>query len=393
VSGVTVGRMLAQLARAVGLSLGLLACSKDPAREQARPPSRASAVPSAALASATPAPAPAPAPQPPRSPLVLVAGGDVNLGRKVGQRILRDAAFDPFVGIRPVLSRADIAFANLESPLSDQNGETEDRSRLAFVGPPAGAGLLARAPFHVVSVANNHAWDYERRGFLDTLTALEGAGVPFAGGSRLPGSQYEPVVLTVKGWSVALFAVTHLWNPGGFANHEAREHVAWADDPRLLQALRAARKTHDLVLVSYHGGKEYVENAAQEPLDFARSVMAAGADAVLAHHPHVPQGVGWYEGRPIFYSLGNLVFGRHRDHPWTGRGYLARLTFMPDKRVEVAACPYLIDKSLPHLAIEPAAQQMVVRYLRRASTFASAVGTDVRAVDEQGCFELVPDAG
>jgi len=385
---------------AVGLvALALLAwpmaCSKETALPSApapapAPPGRSAAALALALPSA---PAPVPVPVPARLPLVLVAGGDVNLGRKVGQRILRDASFDPFVGIRPLLSRADIAFANLESPLSDQNGETEDRSRLAFVGPPRGAELLARAPFHVVSVANNHAWDYERRAFFDTLAALDGARVAFAGGSRAPGAQYRPAVLTVKGWSVALFAVTHLWNPGDFARHEAREHVAWADDPRLFEALRAARKAHDLVLVSYHGGKEYVENPAQEPLDFARAVMAAGADAVLAHHPHVPQGVGWYDRRPIFHSLGNLVFGRHRDHPWTGRGYLARLTFTADRRVEAAACPYVIEQSLPRLLTEPAAQQMVIRYLRRTSAFASSAGTEVRDVDALGCFELVPGSG
>ena len=126
---------------------------------------------------------------------------------------------------------------------------------------------------------------------------------------------------------------------------------------------------------------------------YPRSVMEAGADAVLAHHPHVPQGVGWHERRPIFHSLGNLVFGRHRDHPWTARGYLARLTFTTDGRIEAAACPYLIDQSLPRLVADPAAQQMVIRYLRRASAFASPAGTEVRDVDAQGCFELVPGSG
>lgn len=329
----------------------------------------------------------------PRARLVLVAGGDVNLGRKVGQRILRDPAFDPFAGIRPLLEKADLAFANLESPLSDQNGETEDRSRLAFVGPPRGAELLARAPFHLLSVANNHAWDYGQGGFFDTLLALDRAKVAYAGGSRTPHQQYQPSVVTVRGWSLALFAVTHLWNPGDFAQHEARDHVAWADDPRLMTALRDARRKYDLVLVSYHGGKEYEDTQAQEPLDFARAVMAAGADAVLGHHPHVPQGVGWHERRPIFYSLGNLVFGKNRRHAWTARGYLARMTFEPEGGVETAACPYLIEEGLPRRGFgPPPLEANFRRYLARASAFASPEGTKLGPVDEDGCIALAPGA-
>ena len=76
-------------------------------------------------------------------------------------------------------------------------------------------------------------------------------------------------------------------------------------------------------------------------------MMEGGADAVLAHHPHVPQGVGWYERRPIFYSLGNLVFGKHRLHPWTARSYFARLTFTADRTIAAAACPYVIEQGLP----------------------------------------------
>jgi poly-gamma-glutamate synthesis protein (capsule biosynthesis protein) len=287
-----------------------------------------------------------------------------------------------------------VTVANLESPLSDQNGETEDRERLAFVGPPEGAELLAKAPFHLVSVANNHAWDYGRRGFLDTLAALEGAKVLYAGGSRSPGEQYRPAVLRVKGWSLALFAVTHLWNPGDFSNHEAREHVAWADAERMAERIRLARREHDLVLVSYHGGREYVDTPAQEPLDFARAMIEAGADAVLSHHPHVPQGVGWHDRRPIFYSLGNLVFGRHRLHPWTARGYFARLTFNADRTVLAAACPYVIDQGLPRQGVgSPAEGAMFRRYFTRASAFASIGGSRLESEDSHGCLPIEPGSG
>jgi poly-gamma-glutamate synthesis protein (capsule biosynthesis protein) len=329
---------------------------------------------------------------PERTRLVVFAAGDVNLGREVGQRILHEASFDPFADLRPLLSRADIAFANLESPLSEQNGETQHpEKRMVFVGPPSGAPLVARAPFHVVSLANNHVWDYGERGFLDTLDALDASRVRYVGATRRRGAQYEPTVLSVNGWSVALLAVTHIWNPGTFPTHEASDRVAWADDVRLLEAVKRARAEHDLVLVSYHGGREYSDVPAQEPLDFAKAVTSAGADAVLGHHPHVPQGVGWFSGRPVFFSLGNLVFNKYRDVAWTARGFMARLTFSTDRRVEVAACPYWIDDSIPRRAVTskwPGWEGVFRTHLRQTSSFASVAGVEVGKPDDLGCLPL-----
>src|SRR5690606_5230407 len=100
---------------------------------------------------------------------------------------------------------ADFKLVNLECPLSDQNGETQSPlNRLIFTGPPGGARVLANAGINVVSVANNHAWDYLKPAFLETLDNLTRAGVGFVGGSAEPGQQYKPYVFRAKGFSVAL---------------------------------------------------------------------------------------------------------------------------------------------------------------------------------------------
>jgi len=112
---------------------------------------------------------------------------------------------------------------------------------------------------------------------------------------------------------------------------------------------------------------------------------------VLAHHPHVPQGVGWFEHRPVFYSLGNFVFGKHRDVPWTARGFVARLTFKADRSVEAAACPYRIDRGVPRradAATWPGWDGSFRTHLRRTSSFAGVSGTEVGTPDEDGCLPL-----
>ena len=89
----------------------------------------------------------------------------------------------------------------------------------------------------------------------------------------------------------------------------------------------ALRPGADMVIVSYHGGSEYME----EPTLFTRKIVhaavEAGADIVIGHHPHVAQGVSWYRGKPILYSLGNFTMGMKGEHPWSRYGYLARITF------------------------------------------------------------------
>ncbi len=326
--------------------------------------------------------------------LVVVLGGDINLGRGIGRRILSGKQPRPLAGIAPLLSTADLVFVNLESQLSDQHGETQSSwSPLVFTGPPGGADLLAEAGIGAVSLANNHVWDYGKRAFFETLTHLERVGVAYVGASREPDRMYEPVVLRIKGFSVALFAVTEIWNQGPLKGHSGEHQVAWADPDRLEGPLRAARGAHDVVLLSYHGGGEYMETPLPALQKLAERVMQTGVDAFAGHHPHVPQGIGWHADRPIFYSLGNLVFHMHKDFPWTGTSFLARLTFGRDRSLRVEACPYHIIGNEPLLFDGPG-REVRERMLRRHLAVLSYAlgGTSVGEPAEHSCMLLSPRA-
>ncbi len=326
--------------------------------------------------------------------LVILAGGDVNLGRGAGQEILRDPAYDPFSEVKPLLQTADLRFVNLESQLSDQHGETERPGQhLVFTGPPGGADVLARAGINVVSLANNHAWDYGKKALFETMDNLDRAHVAYAGASREPNQQYRPVVLHVKGWSVALFAVTQIWNQPPIEKHEGRFYVAWASFDALQKALAKARRENDIVLVAYHGGAEYVDMPMQWTRAFVHAVMGAGVDALIGSHPHVPHGVGWTGDRPAFYSLGNLVFAMHSDFPWTGTSFFARLTFHRDGTHQVEACPYFIMGHTPTLfsgKSKPARERAFKAHLSQISV---TVGrTQVGDPGEYSCMPLEPPA-
>lgn len=338
------------------------------------------------------APAPAGSEAERAESIVILAGGDVDLGRGTGQRILRDPSYDPFRGVAPLLAAADLRIVNQESPLSDQHGETAKPGQaLVFTGPPGGADVLARAGIDAVSLANNHIWDYGKKAMLETLDNLDRVGVAYAGVSRQPNQQYHPRILRVKGWKIALFSVTHIWNQPPIEKHEGRFHVAWAAFYALERALARAREENDLVLIAYHGGAEYVELPMQWTRDFVRAAMRARVDAIIGHHPHVPHGVGWFGERPVFYSLGNLVFGMHRDYESTGMGFFARLTFHRDGRREVEACPYHILASEPVLfagSSQAARERLFESRLARLSL--TVGGTSLGAPGRFSCVPLTP---
>ncbi|HEY3666308.1 MAG TPA: CapA family protein [Polyangiaceae bacterium] len=343
--------------------------------------------PSAAWTSELPARASSPA----RKSVVLAAAGDVNLGRACGQRLLGDASYDPMRGVAPIWATADLRFVNLESALSDQHGETQSPHHgLVFTGPPAGADALARAGVGVVSTANNHAWDYAGRGLLETLQNLDRAGVAHAGTGADEVDAYQPAIVRINGLSVAFFAVTQVWNLGVFNEEEARHHVAWADFARLQSALARARTEYDFVVVSYHGGEEYTEVPLPKTRTFVSEVMSLGVDVVIGHHPHVPQGVGWYGARPVFYSLGNFVFDGRPALPWTRVSFIARLRLEPGRPVTVAACPVLIDGYEPRAltADDELPRRVFQRHLREVSQRVG--GTDVSELDADGCYALGP---
>ncbi len=339
--------------------------------------------------------APTPPPAPPRDHLTLVAGGDVSFGRVVGQMLLREPERDFFAALRPWLAAADLRFANLEGPLSDQRGETVKAGQpLVFTGPPGGAEALARAGFSLVSTANNHAWDYGEPALLETIALLDRAGVRHAGTGPDRAAARRPSILERGGFRVAFLAVTDVWNDGPLAKHPAEARVARADEGELCAAVRALREAGaaEAIVVSYHGGAEYADAPLARATALHHALIDAGATVVIGHHPHVVQGVEWYRGRPILYSLGNLLMRMHRDHAWTELGYLARIELSRGGPPGVLACPFRIHgvEVLP-LAGAPGRAAYERLFFDHLGAISRPLGgTAIGAPDAAGCARLAP---
>lgn len=255
----------------------------------------------------------------------MICLGDVNLGRHVGQVILRGDTLYPLRHLRDTLQTYDIVFANLESNLSDQNGLTEDpKSNTVFTGPPAGARSLRLGGVTVVSTANNHALDFGANAAVQTCSFLDREGIAHAGTSRDSANVYHPTFLQSHGIRFALFACTEFIN--GTRDDTWRRWVAAADTGRLFPAIRAVRDSVDIVVVSIHGGIEYGRKPTPEIIAFSHEAIDAGANIVLGHHPHVPYALATWHNGIIAPSLGNCVFKQPFEY-WTQRSYALSLEF------------------------------------------------------------------
>jgi poly-gamma-glutamate capsule biosynthesis protein CapA/YwtB (metallophosphatase superfamily) len=232
----------------------------------------------------------------------------------------REMAQHPFRHVRALFTEADMAFANLETPLSDRA-----RHSGAFMTPTAFAEGLRWAGIDVVSTANNHALDAEGEGLLHTKEALRRVGVGAVGTGRNLEDARAPFILERNGIRVAFLGYSMFVNggDGGFAT-PARSGVVPLDPFIIKEDIRRVRSRADYVAVSFHWSIENSQDAHPADRAFARDIIDAGADLVLGHHPHVPRGLELYKGKVIFYSLGNLIFGH--SHTYWMDNYVARVT-------------------------------------------------------------------
>ncbi len=255
--------------------------------------------------------------------VTMLAFGDVNLGRMVGQKILTGEIDFPFEKISYRRDSTDIVFANLECQLSDQKGETQDPvHNLIFTGPPNGAEALAKFGFTHVSTANNHAFDYGRHALVETLDHLDGENIVHIGTTRSARTLYEPVMFEKGGIRFAIFAVTDLMN----FKHGWHDNVATTDTSKLFPAIREAAASVNVVLLSVHGGDEYSDRPTKRMEKFDEECVKEGVTIVLGHHPHVPYGIEHFGNGYIFHSLGNFVFYQPQLF-WTQLSFAAKITF------------------------------------------------------------------
>ena len=229
--------------------------------------------------------------------ITISAAGDCTLGTDEGFNYKRsfkgkyDAVQDPayfFQNVQPVFAQDDLTIVNMEGTLTEET--TREPKQFAFKGDAEYAKILTAGAVETANLANNHSFDYGKKSYEDTITALEAEGISSFGYERT-------AVMDIKGVKLGLAGV-----------YELAEHIDCKQD--LLDNIASLKEQGaQIIIVSFHWGqeKENVPNDVQ--VELAHTAIDNGADLVLGHHPHVLQGIEEYKGKNIVYSLGNFCFG------------------------------------------------------------------------------------
>ena len=212
--------------------------------------------------------------------------------------------------IEPVFRQADLSVVNLETAVT--TGGSPTPKAFVFRAPATAFAALRGGGIDVASMANNHGLDYGEAGLRDSLAAAKRYRFPVVGIGLDAKQAYRPFRRTINGQRIAVIGATQVlddelisaWTAG-----PGKPGLASAKDvPRLLQEVRAARKTSDTVVVFLHWGIELQQCPSTDQRTLARQLVAAGADVVVGGHAHRVQGAGRMGKALVGYGLGNFVW-------------------------------------------------------------------------------------
>lgn len=256
------------------------------------------------------------------APVTVHAVGDIMLAGS-GETTFRRLGYDyPFAATAATLRQGDIVIGNLEAPIA-VSGEEFTAKKFRFRLSPKAAPALKNAGFTHLTLANNHILDFGAEGLRQTREALERHGLAFAGAGPDLATAKSAWLTDVKGVRIAFLSYSLVY-PEDFFAGKARAGTAPGLAALFTTDIRQAKATADYVIVSFHWGGEGLDTPKAYQKTVGRQAIDAGADIILGHHPHVLQGVEYYCGGVIFYSLGNFAFGSMSSN--ADRSIIARIT-------------------------------------------------------------------
>lgn len=240
--------------------------------------------------------------------------GDLMLGRGISRR-LRDRPPDWFWGdALPLLRRSDAVIANLESPITASRGRWWRTWKMFhFKADPAAVRILTEGNIRFVCLANNHALDYGARGLLDTLAALDGAGIVHAGAGRARAEAMAWRIIDVGGLRIGLIAATDSM-PEFAATQDkvGTHHVAFRPGSPGLDWVENAvfelrHAGASLIVLSLHWGPNMRKVPSTAFRLFAQESVDRGVDVVHGHSAHVVQAIERHGSGVILYDTGNFI--------------------------------------------------------------------------------------
>lgn len=281
----------------------------------------------------------------PKEDASIAVTGDVMFARKMPNVLSMDSS--PFSGVSDVTSNVDLLLINFENAATSSGDALKGDVPLKC--DPSYVPLAKANNVTVAGLANNHAIDYGITGMQDTLENLKSADITPMGAGNTEDEAHQAVVKDVNGRKVTILNYMDSENFAEYS-YEAMPYANGSNpgysayDSEDAQKQIAENNDSDLIVAYLHFGNEYSNSPNENQVKIAHELIDYGADVVVGSHPHVTQGIEMYNGKPIFYSLGNFIFDQ--SNTATHSAYFVQIDLVNDTG-ECTVYPIYISNYLP----------------------------------------------
>lgn len=295
---------------------------------------------------------------------VLEITGDITLAEGVATTLYMDQQMD---GIRDCFSKdlidymnsADITIVNNEFVFSNR-GEALLGKAFTFRARPGRVTLYDILGVDMVSLANNHVYDYGEKGLTDTFQTLKNHDIPYVGaGYNLPEAM-RPYYYIYGGRKIAIVAATQIERVEFFTPQATDDRpgvLRTLHDELFVSEIQEAAKNSDVVVCITHWGTEGSVQYGDDQYRLARDFSFAGANVVVGGHTHCLQTVEYIGIVPIYYSLGNFYFASTSAMPAKYDTAIAELRIGQDKAIKTSFIPCIFEDGTIRLAAEDKGEQ------------------------------------
>jgi len=276
----------------------------------------------------------------------LTAGGDMMLERGATEILLDEGPSGIFGETAQMLALSDIALVNLEGVISSRGQRVTKSFTFRFI--PEVAAALKNAGISAVLHANNHVFDYGETAFLDSLEYLNKAGIGILGASIDDDSASDPFIFIKGGDEFRIFGIASF--PRERNGWDGVTAAAGPQNAGMLHAqkggiekLKQKFSPNAVNIVFFHGGIEWSTEPDAATREMYTDLIASGADLVIGTHPHEVQGFEWVNEKPVFWSLGNYVFGGMNGFFTGDEGLFIRLGYYQGKLLYIEPFPIFLN--------------------------------------------------
>lgn len=290
--------------------------------------------------------------------------GDIMLGRNIKKIGEKGGYSELFQNVSKIYADSDYISGNFETAIlsKEESRYTEASKNIHLSSTVESVEALKKEGIDVVSLANNHSYDYGANGIKDTMKILETNDIDYIGSGVNIEDARKYDVKDINGIKIANIGISDIV-PYEFSATKNKEGVLTSINKDNLKIIEKANKESDLVVVNIHWGEEYSISSNKHQENIAKKMIDMGADIIVGHHPHVIHSIETYKDGIIFYSLGNFIF----DQGWsrTKDSMIVNYTLNEEGEGQFEIIPLRISEGRPTITNNKFYKNRILRVLTK----------------------------